>query len=205
MEQDWIEEISSAWKGHRKFAEWLVKRLQPKILVELGVDYGYSTCVFGKVLKDNNIEGKLIGVDHFKGDQYTSYRDTYDLVVERIKDHELSSQITLVKKDFAEYSTEFTDTIDILHIDGLHTYTAVKNDYKNWSKFVGEKGIILFHDVCVPQFGVKDFFREVRYPNKLYFTHSAGLGILTKDNELAEEILEEFGTKGCKDFYKEPI
>ena len=48
--KDWIEDIPSAVKGHRKFIEWLVEYVNPKTIVELGVDYGYSTFVFSNAL-----------------------------------------------------------------------------------------------------------------------------------------------------------
>ena len=47
---DWIEEISSAVKGHRVFFEWLVEHMRPTTIVELGVDRGYSTFVFAEAL-----------------------------------------------------------------------------------------------------------------------------------------------------------
>lgn len=201
-DNDWIEDIPSAWKGHRAFAEWLVSMLKPSLIVELGVDYGYSSFVFAKALIDNKLESsRVIGVDLFQGDVYTSYRNTYDSVVKGIEEHDLP--ITLVKKDFSEYSKEFSEKCDILHIDGLHTYEAVKNDYKNWSKHVSENGVILLHDIYMRSFGVIDFFRELRYDGyKLYFIHSAGLGILTKNKELAKEILK-FGA--CKNYNTTPF
>ena len=33
----------SAWKGHFEFSMWLVKHVNPKMIVELGVDYCHST------------------------------------------------------------------------------------------------------------------------------------------------------------------
>ena len=47
---DFIEDIPSAVKGHRKFIEWIIKFMNPNIVVELGVDYGYSTFVISKSL-----------------------------------------------------------------------------------------------------------------------------------------------------------
>ena len=43
---DWIEEIPSAVHGHRAFFELLFTYMEPKTIVELGVDYGYTTFVF---------------------------------------------------------------------------------------------------------------------------------------------------------------
>ena len=54
---DWIEDIPSAVKGHRKFIEWIIQFMNPNIVVELGVDYGYSTFVISKSLF--RLDGKI--------------------------------------------------------------------------------------------------------------------------------------------------
>ena len=54
---------------------------------------------------------------------------------------------TLIRSTFDEASKYFENgSIDILHIDGLHTYEAVKNDYTTWKSKVRRGGTILFHD-----------------------------------------------------------
>jgi len=186
---DWIEEIGSAWTGHKKFAEWLVKNTKPEIIVELGVDYGYSTYVFGNALK--NTACKMYGIDLFTGDIHAGFRDTYNFVLDTLNKHGLNN-VEIIKGDFTEVSKNWNKKINILHIDGLHTYEAVKNDYLCWSKYVTDDGIILFHDVAIPYFEVKDFFRELNHGHKLYFVHSAGLGICTKNTKLYNMILQEF-------------
>lgn len=57
--------IKSAWKGHELFAVWLVKKLKPLVIVDLGIDYGFSTFVF--VIPGI---GKVYGIDHFKETRY---------------------------------------------------------------------------------------------------------------------------------------
>lgn len=190
---DWIQKITSAWKGHRKFAEWLVNEMSPSTIVELGVDYGFSTFVFATALQEKGTGGKIYGVDLFLGDKHAGMRDTYDQVMENISKHSLT-QVEIIRSDFTELSKTWTTPIDILHIDGLHTYEAVKEDFTNWSPFVKENGVILFHDVYIfhEDFGIKDFFHEVQEGHKLYFTHSAGLGILTRNEELVTKIRNEF-------------
>ena len=188
---DWIEVLPSAWKGHRAFAEWLVLYRRPEIIVELGVDYGYSTFCFAQSLNRNN-KGKIYGIDLFLGDKHTSFRNNHDFVVNQMKAHHLN-RIELIVKDFNEAAKEWNQPIDILHIDGLHTYEAIRNDFENWSKYVKKDGIILLHDVCIyhSDFGVYKFFDEIDWP-KMYFEHSAGLGIVSKNIELLNVIQETF-------------
>jgi hypothetical protein len=186
---DWVESITSAWTGHRTFAEWLVWTTFPETIVELGVDYGYSTFVFANALKGTS--GTIYGVDFFMGDVHTGYRNTYESVKKNIADHNVTN-LELVIGDFDSISKLWRSPIDILHIDGLHTYEAVKNDFTRWSPFVKEEGVVLFHDIAVQSFGVKEFFRELTGGYKLFFLHSAGLGIFTRNKELRDKILNAF-------------
>lgn len=183
-----IENLPSAWKGHKNFAQWLIDHLQPKVTVELGVDFGYSTFAFAV-----NNPGTVYGIDLFQGDPQTGFRDTLASVQENIKKFQVSN-IELIKGDFESVSKDWTLPIDILHIDGLHTYEAVSKDFNNWNKFVKDSGLILFHDTESYNDSVGKFFRSIQLP-KVNFKHSAGLGVCSKDKNLIEFIAFKFNLK----------
>jgi beta-1,4-mannosyl-glycoprotein beta-1,4-N-acetylglucosaminyltransferase len=184
---DFISNITSAWTGHRDFAEWLVNHLKPDVIVDLGVDWGFSSFVFSKASI-----GKVYGIDLFTGDEHAGERNTYDFIKNTIEEYNIKN-LEIIKGDFSEVSKTWNIPIDILHIDGYHTYEAVKNDFTNWSKFVNYDGIILFHDTAIEHFGIKDFFFKELYNGYiLNFEHSAGLGIYTKNKKLYETILSNF-------------
>ena len=190
---DWIEDISSAVKGHRTFFEWLVEHLKPKTIVELGVDFGYSTFVFAEALAKNtvgskiNIESKVYGIDWFEGDGSTGYRDTKKEVENNIKNHNVK-HIEIIKGDFNEIAKAWSRGIDILFIDGSHDYESVKQDFETWSKFVRPQGVILMHDTEIINFGVGKYYDEIHGYLKLEFNHSCGLGILCRSYELHEQM-----------------
>jgi len=175
------------WRDHRQFADWLVRRKLPETIVDLGVDYGYSTFCFA-------IPGigDVYGIDSFEGDICAGERDTYEYVMDKVKELELNN-VTIIKGFFDDVAKTWNKQIDILHIDGLHTYEAVKNDFEKWFPFVKEDGIILMHDTMVedPKFGVKRFFEEINLP-KLNFKHCNGLGVVCKDINLINEINKNF-------------
>ena len=75
--------------------------------------------------------------------------------------------------------------IDFLFIDGIHDDESVKSDIEKWRKFVHEdEGLIIFHDIALEEFGVKQFYDEIDGFYKLEFNHSAGLGVITQDYEI---------------------
>lgn len=198
-----IETIVSAWKGHRFFAEWLVATMRPAQIVDLGVDYGYSTLVFANAARANGF-GTVTGIDLFEGESMTGFRNTHANILEWIK--ALSLQNTkIIKGDFYEISLSWKRPIDILHIDGFHSYNAVYNDFISWNGFVKEDGIILFHDIHVPnpEFEVINFFRTLSEGYKLYFLESYGLGIYTKNEALYNLILLTF--PNVYDFNQTPL
>ena len=60
-----------------------------------------------------------------------------------------------------EVSTKFVGGIDILFIDGGHTYDAVKLDFDTWFPRVKNSGFIVFHDYTVGWCGVYKFINEI--------------------------------------------
>lgn len=176
----------SAWKGHGLFAMKLVEILNPKIVVDLGVDYGFSTFCLGYPCI-----GNVYGVDWFQGDIHAGYRNTYPMVLEMydfIKTEFGVNNIEFIKGDFNEVAESWDNPIDILHIDGLHTYEAVKRDFTNWSKFCTNESVILFHDIESYPDTVGVFFSELN-GYKLIHSGSAGLGILTNSVETYNNIV----------------
>ena len=178
---------SSAWSGHFKFAMWLVNKYKPKVIVELGVDYGHSTFA----LSSEGI-GNVYGIDSFEGDNHAGYRDTLKILKDTKKylldvNLLLKDNIYLIKGYFDDVYETFRNDIDILHIDGLHTYEAVSNDFNKWVTKTHDNSIILFHDVISFKDSVGKFFNEIDYP-KTFFTHSAGLGIVSKNQDIIDNI-----------------
>jgi len=78
--------------------------------------------------------------------------------------------------------------IDLLFIDGDHTYEGVKQDWEMYSPFVAEGGIVVFHDIvehtAVPDCQVAPFWNELKSQHETEdFIHSdggdwGGIGVL---------------------------
>jgi hypothetical protein len=171
---------ASSWYGHIPFARWLVERTRPRFIVELGVFQGGSYLAFCQAVKYLGLNAHCVGVDTWKGDAFTGPYD--GIFPELVKAHQQYAEFSGLKCcTFDEASYQIHSDIDILHIDGLHTYNAVKHDWETWVGKVSDRGIILLHDTQVahPYFGVSQFFEELRpiYPT-FEFHHSSGLGVV---------------------------
>ena len=179
------ERIRSAWKGHHFFALWLVKELQPSTIVDLGVDRGFSTFIFGA----QNI-GRVYGIDWFK--RYGGIDDYIPTMRFKRKMEQKFDirNVTIIQSLFSEIAKKWNKTIDILHIDGAHTYKDVSEDYQTWRKFLNDNSVILFHDTNTYK-GVKKFLSELDLP-KYNFTHSYGLGVVSKNTNLISMIQKKW-------------
>src|SRR3954451_22897665 len=105
----------------------------------------------------------------------------------------------LIQSTFDEALPRFQDgSIDILHIDGFHSYDAVKHDFETWLSKMSDRGVVLFHDTEVrwcESYGVWRFWDEVkqRYPH-FEFYHAFGLGVLAVGESVPAGLQSLLGT-----------
>lgn len=172
-----------AWSKHLPFAYDLVKEIKPKIIVELGTHQGESYFAFCQSVKDNHLPTVCYAVDTWQGDHQAGYygNEIFDSV-NSINNENFGHFSYLIRSFFDDASAQFANgTIDLLHIDGLHTYDAVKNDFDVWLPKMSQSGIILFHDIMVRHmdFGVWKLWAEIesRYTT-FTFRSGHGLGVL---------------------------
>lgn len=173
--------VPSAWIGHAPFLRYLIRDLQPKVFVELGTHNGFSYFLGCQTIEELNLSSKAYAVDHWRGDQHAGHFDesVYESVVELNAQYQNFSN--LVKMSFLEARSLVPDQIDLLHIDGLHTYEAVKEDFETWLPKMSENGVIILHDIHVRRadFGVYKLWKEIKSQySTIEFTGSYGLGVI---------------------------
>ncbi|MGN7456084.1 class I SAM-dependent methyltransferase [Paenibacillus pasadenensis] len=177
----------SAWRGHLAFGYDLVANLRPAAVVELGTHYGASFFSFCQAAKDLGLaDTALHAVDTWEGDAHAGRygHGVYELASRAAA---LYPGARLVRASFDEACGRFADdSIDILHIDGLHTYEAVRHDCETWLPKLAPGGLLLLHDieVRIGDFGVWKWWAELAAGcPSVSFGHSAGLGVAAPKGE----------------------
>ena len=188
-----------AWAGHLPFAAWTMRMLAPQNFVELGTHSGNSYFTFCQAVLEGKLATRCHAVDTWQGDEHAgSYtNDIFEYVSSHNEQH-YAEFSKLLRMTFNQAVDFFDDnSIDLLHIDGLHTYEAVRHDYETWLPKLAPGAVVLFHDTHEHErdFGVWKFWKELcaTHPYHLEFIHSHGLGVLQhgQDKEKASWLVPD--------------
>lgn len=179
--QDQPEMIASAWRGLGSLAYQMVAELKPRRVVELGSFGGYSTCALALGLRDFVPGATLDAVDTWQGDSHTG------AYTERVLDQfqRLRRELGLMdivrprRMDFAAAAKVIPAGIELLHIDGWHTYAAVSHDFELYRPLLAPGAVVLFHDVASHYLGMRYFWWRLvkRFPAAAV-DRSFGLGVI---------------------------
>lgn len=134
----------------------LCRAMQPETVVEIGSARGYSTCALALACRQNG-KGKVFAIDpHLRDIQWADREvdDTYEFLVSRLNDYELSpSWCQVIRATTAEASKDWQKPVDLLFIDGDHSYEGIKLDFETFRPWLGEHSLVIFHDSMWLRYG----------------------------------------------------
>jgi len=168
----------------------LLAELKPKTLLEIGTANGGTLFLFCQVAEP---DATIISVDlpggpfgggypEWRIPLYKSFtKEKQRLHLIRADSHDPKT-LEIIKKILGD------SKLDLLFIDGDHTYEGVKRDFEMYSPLVKKGGIIAFHDIVEhpPETGceVSRFWNEIKHSyNYLEIVKSwnqkwAGIGVI---------------------------
>lgn len=166
-----VQSKSKAWMGLEKIILDIIEfsEIPRETALEFGVEFGYSTAVFG------NYFNRVTGVDTFAGDLHAGhFGDLYEQTKANLSSFE---NIRLVKADYKDFIKSNNDVYDLIHVDIIHTYEDTFNCGLWGAK---HSKCTLFHDTqSFPD--VKKAVADIAKSTgkKFYnYRHCNGLGIL---------------------------
>ena len=148
MSIDYLHEEAVALPG--AFSQYDMMALYPALIeipkdglyVEVGVRKGRSLMFARKHSK-----GTVVGIDI-----------GHEILLDEFKD---VKNWEFIHKASNEAVKDWNRQIDVLFIDGDHTYKGVKDDWENFSPFVKKGGKVFFHDCDNTSPEVVQLFNEI--------------------------------------------
>ena len=141
----------------------LISQIHPKTVLEIGTSLGGTLYTFSKVAANN---ATIISVDLPRGYPlwkialYKSFAQGSQKIHLVQGNSHAPSTLSKVKKIINE--TE----VDVLFIDGDHSYEGVKRDFEMYTPLVRNCGLVVFHDIVSGPSesvgGVPKFWSEIK-------------------------------------------
>ena len=129
--------------------------------VEVGSYCGKSACYIGQACKENKTY--LMTIDHHRGSEEQQYGEEYFDPDEYNYDKEIVDTVPTLLKNIQKFqfeevilpivnsselaSKEIQNNIDLVFIDGSHTFESARKDYVSWKNKIRIGGILAIHDV----------------------------------------------------------
>ena len=154
----------------------LIDEIEAKQIIEIGVAYGYHS----EFILQNNKEINYLGIDPYKAHyddndcfaedvkrifEADNQQDALDLLHEMVR-HKMSpyqDRFKLIRNNVENIYDEIeNDSVDIIFIDGDHTYDGVIKDLKfSWDKVNKNNGILCGDDIKMEAVknACNDFFK----------------------------------------------
>jgi hypothetical protein len=114
-------------------------------IVEIGVFEGVNTLNFAK---HSNTDAMIFAIDpFFKGNLGVNYGE---LIAKRLwKRQNVTRKISIIRGLSWDVIEQIPDGIDLVFIDGDHSFEGVKRDFDLYSKKIHLGGVIALHDARV--------------------------------------------------------
>lgn len=175
----------------------LAKRVKGNgVIVEIGSWEGRSTTCLARGSMDGS-QASVIAIDPHTGlletAEVSKPQGTFAVFNENLERTGLTDIVQPIQDLSTNVASDFTRLVELIFIDGNHSYDAVRRDFLDWYPYVIEGGIMVFHDATFnshpgPKRLVGDeIYRSGRFRNT-GFVVSANFGEKSSHSSLYDRI-----------------
>jgi predicted O-methyltransferase YrrM len=166
----------------------LVRSIKPEVCVEIGSALGKSASHIGMALKENG-RGILYAIDPHQPTEWNDFNaiDSFKEFTRNIYALGLREQVSIIRSYSDAAAREWRLPIDLIFIDGDHSYEGVKRDWELFLPHIKPSGIVVFHDTMwdLPPYvgtvrsdiGVPQFVDELRRQGYQVLTINRDYGV----------------------------
>lgn len=125
----------------------LVRAMKPQVCVETGSARGKSTCYIAQALREN-LGGKLYAIDPHRSTAWNDAgeHDTFPALQRNLHAIGGEAYVEIIRSGSAEAARGWSRPIDMIFIDGDHSYEGVKADWDLFLPHLARFGVVVFHD-----------------------------------------------------------
>jgi cephalosporin hydroxylase len=171
------------WNSHPPLFADIFGQHRPRIIFDVGVWKGASTLTFARLLRDNGIDGAVVGIDTFLGSPEHNRIGTpgfaliarrngrpmlYEQFLANVIAHDHASRVVPLPQTSANAAALLAHLgvmADLIHIDAAHDYASVMADARAYWRLLAPGGFLIGDDYHETWPGVvkaaKDFSTEV--------------------------------------------
>lgn len=157
-------EFDEAWRATSGVPGWFEERQagaftlalqavrRDPTVVEIGSYLGRSAVFQAQILERLDRGGRITAIDPHTGDrQHLEHLGidelpTWDLFRYFVTSLDPGDRVTTVRATSMEAVKDWSGDIDLLYVDGWHSYDAVREDGESWLPFLRPDGIVVFDD-----------------------------------------------------------
>ena len=130
----------------------VIREQRPETIVEIGSYLGRSSVFFALSLREARRGGRLVAVDPHTGDRQqleglaAESLPSFELFREHCRAAGVEDLVDARVATSLEVAASWSGAIDLLYVDGWHSYDAVVADGKAWLPHLSATGVVVFDD-----------------------------------------------------------
>jgi predicted O-methyltransferase YrrM len=160
----------------------MVRALRPEVITEIGSARGRSTCTLALACRQNG-RGRVYAIDPQMRNLWTdggTEGDNERFLRDRLRAYGLEDWCEVMRMTSAEAAARWSKPIDLLFIDGDHTFEGVQHDFNAFQPWLTNKALVVFHDTAWEYFKGDPWYRpDIGVPAYMHELQKAGYNSVT--------------------------